>query len=86
MKTILALMMAVALTFTLAACSGTGSNTETAADGTGTAEETTEGSTDAAASEDIVTTDNSNAQPYSGDLEPVKIGLMCLGYTDSLCQ
>lgn len=86
MKKILALMMAVALTFTLAACSGTGSNTETAADGTGTAEETTEGSTDAAASEDIVTTDNSNAQPYSGDLEPVKIGFICWGYTDSLSQ
>lgn len=82
MKKILAMMMVLVLTFSLTACSGSEKAAGDSAADTSAGETASEDTP----SEDVVTTDNSGAQPYSGEKEPVKIGFICWGYTDSLSQ
>lgn len=93
-KKVLSVLLAAALLLSLTACAATAPAAEGAAEAV--AEAVTEAAEEAkaaqeaianeSAAEDIVTTDNSAAQDYSGDKEVVTVGLICWGYTDRLAQ
>lgn len=90
LKKLTALLLAAVLLLSMAACTtasqeaSTPSNSQNPQTNT-----TTEPAADPQAapeSTEIVTSNNENAQAYSGELPPAKLGFICWGYTDSLAQ